>query len=321
MSQRSDFTTIKLLASAQNGGNNRGVFLVKSKRSHKKYIEKRVGRSAIDSGHARREVEAMRRGRNHPTIIQLKISDLDYSRLGYGSIIMQHCELGSLDMLIARFSRRDELLDDEGFLWKVFWDISLALCFLHTGTDPSTTRRRAAAEKSVPIINGWNQILHRDLKPGNIFLTWKDTFGIDKCQYPTAVVGDFGACVTTADVRAGRADARYHRGGTPGFNLPEYPAYNDRCDMYTLGLIIHCLARMRNSPVASFTERQNNPLQSLFGNVGLIRGVKNCLQRDPKKRPAPNELPWLVWTGYQAWRKARKDDGHKLPSWCLHYDN
>jgi hypothetical protein len=43
---------------------------------------------------------------------------------------MQYCELGSLDGLISRISKRAERLPDEDFLWKVFWDMSLALAFL-----------------------------------------------------------------------------------------------------------------------------------------------------------------------------------------------
>jgi hypothetical protein len=81
-------------------------------------------------GYAKREVDAMNLCQDHPYIIQLKAFDLDYSKLYYGSIYMQYCELDSLDGLISRISKRGERLPDEDFLWKVFWDMSLALAFL-----------------------------------------------------------------------------------------------------------------------------------------------------------------------------------------------
>ncbi|KAH7350386.1 kinase-like domain-containing protein [Pyrenochaeta sp. MPI-SDFR-AT-0127] len=205
ISPRSAFDTIRSLSAARNGGQNCGVYLVKSKRSDTKYIEKRVNRRSIQEGYAQREVQAMFQCRNSPHIICIETWDLDYCRLGYGSIFMQRCELGSLDLLIERYARRRERLGDAGFLWKVIWDLSLALCFLWIGTDAVTTRNRAAMGRSISVQPHWNHILHRDLKPANIFLTWSNRMEADGCSFPTIVVGDLGCSVTDTDIRAGRA--------------------------------------------------------------------------------------------------------------------
>ncbi|KAF2823868.1 hypothetical protein CC86DRAFT_468861 [Ophiobolus disseminans] len=68
---------------------------------------------------------------NHPNIVHMVGYDrTDSSKLGYASIFMQHCELGSVAGIMKQYAKRHETLADEAFLWKVFWDTSLSLCSL-----------------------------------------------------------------------------------------------------------------------------------------------------------------------------------------------
>ena len=317
MSRRSDFITIKAISSARNGGNNQGVYVVKSIRSGNKYIEKRVRKEHIQVGHGEREARAMRQcGAKHPNIIALVLCDLNYEFLGYGSLFMQHCELGSLDGVIGRYNARGEVLNDEGFLYKILWDIALALSFLSTGVDAATTRNLAKAGYIVGKKSGWNQTLHRDLKPGNIFLTWKNPLPADRCLYPTAVLGDFGCSVTQWDVRTGNAKWKFHSGVTPDFEPPESPRYHEHGDIYMLGLSIHCLAMMRNRPRSVKKERERRPLQGFFGDRCLGKLLMLCLECDPEDRPFPGELPLLVMGCYRKWRAMRRDDGQRLSGWA-----
>jgi serine/threonine protein kinase len=113
------FETIKSLTAAKNGGNNQGGFLVKSKRSGNLYIEKRISQEHIQLGYATREKDALCQCGDHPNIVSLICYDFDCSLLGYGSIFMEQCELGSLDSLITRYNQRGKLLDNEGFLYKI----------------------------------------------------------------------------------------------------------------------------------------------------------------------------------------------------------
>ena len=167
---RSDFVTVRHLSAERAGGFNRGIVLVRCRRNDKHYIEKRIGLREIRSGHAAREARAMTLCR-HPHIVEAYFADLTTQRgRDYGSIYMAHCELGSLDSMIARFDARHARLP-EGFIWKVFFDMATALCYLQTGMKSS----RAAMEGH-PINerrSGWDKILHRDIKPANIFLTSK----------------------------------------------------------------------------------------------------------------------------------------------------
>ncbi|KAJ4368021.1 hypothetical protein N0V83_006376 [Neocucurbitaria cava] len=318
MSKVSDYMVIKRLSSSKLGGNNQGVFLVKSNITNKSYIQKLVGKTAIDAGDAQREVRAMQQSIAHPNIVHLEVWNLDYQKLGYGSIIMQHCELGSLDMLIDQFNHHHKYLKDEGFLWKVLWDVSLALCFLYTGTDIVTTRTCANDRVAVPIQRGWNRIFHRDVKPGNVFLTWKHAGGQDKCPYPTAVLGDFGSSISDADIRVGRVRANTNSRGTPAFDPPESPMYDERSDVYAMGLILHCLARMQQVSVESPEFREYHPVPQTFRDRALLTYVlKKCLAVHPIGRPMPNELPFLVWNAYKGWRYCRQDDGQVLSSWVF----
>jgi serine/threonine protein kinase len=314
MATRKDFEVVKALGRS-GGGCNVGVFLVRNKNNGKMYIEKRVGKKAVRRGYAGRELRAMLQCAGHPNVVQIRAYDLDYSRLGYGSLFMQHCKLGSLDNMIKRFSYRNLYLPDEGFLWKVFFDASLAFCYLWTGRSAATAHQRAKEFKSVDAHPDWNRIAHRDVKPGNLFLTSSDRD--NNGHYPTIVLGDFGLCTTDEDVRKGRASVDTNSGYTPGFKVPEHPHYSDRSDVYQLALTINCLARMSGTPDVGHKNGDSYPLPRWCKDRGLRELLVDCLHTDPKHRPWPNDLPAMVWKGYTTWRKSRRDDEARLPSWAF----
>jgi serine/threonine protein kinase len=184
--------------------------------------------------------------------------------------------------------------------------------------DIKTMQRRATTEKRINFVHGWNRIMHRDLKPGNVFLTWKDGLGVDVCLYPTVILADFGCCVTDSDVHAGRAQGPAHHSGiTPEFAPPETPAHTEASEVYGLGLglVLHCLGRMRDVPDPTRTVRELFPLPVSLKITQI--GVKQLLRREPNLRPIINDLPAEVWTEYTKWRRTRSDDGRKLPDWAF----
>jgi serine/threonine protein kinase len=314
---RSDYETIKPLTAAAHGGCNVGVLLVRNKRNGKTYIEKRVSQKHVDQGRAQRELLAMLQCKGFPNIIRIREYDLNYSQTGYGSLFMQYCELGSLDGMIKQFRARDKYLADEGFLWKVFWDVAIAFCHMWSGRSDYTVRKYAVEGRRVEARDGWNCYFHRDIKPDNLFLTWTDSGGGDKCRYPLVVVGDFGLCSSLGDIEAGRASGTETSGCTPDFMTPEHPKFCARSDVYQLALVVNCLARMSRKPDMSLPQSDNHPLPRTYGSRELQNLLIMCLQRDPKKRPKPIDLPALVWAGYKLWRASRKDDGSVLPRWAF----
>lgn len=74
--------------------------------------------------------------------------------------------------------------------------------------------------------NNGNQLVHRDLKPGNVFLGPPDATHYP--QYPQAYVGDFGAGLMTSLTDAKNPD--WYTGdsyGTAGFRAPEMIRFVD----------------------------------------------------------------------------------------------
>lgn len=193
MPSLSDFRDVKALNCSKVGGQNFGIHLVMPKPTGEKYIEKRVDKKAINDGYVEREGRLMAQCWFHPNTIRLKASDLNYKALGYCSIFTQNCELGSLDGLLHRYAAHKERLPDEGFLWKVFWDMSLAINYFLTDTDVRTARIRAAEGKTVSAVKDWNPIAQLDIKPAKFFMTNEDSLGADKTAFPTLIMGDF-AC-------------------------------------------------------------------------------------------------------------------------------
>lgn len=300
---RSDFKSVRHLSGEDDGAFNQGIVLVRCRRNSKLYIEKRISTRDVRSGHAAREARALSVCR-HPHVIEFYFSDLN-PKPGYGSIYMAHCELGSLDRMITRFSHRHTLFP-EGFLWKVLWDISTALCYLQTGQKSSCAA--IAGEPITERKDGWEKILHRDIKPANIFLTTRHQEG----QYPTAVLGDFGASVMSSDQRGSMMTAF-----TRPFAPPEEPRFTDASDVFSLALSVYCLAVRRGEP-ASRSVAKANPAPGYAEQLKYV--MSQCLRTRPDDRVPVGHLPCLVFKEMSEAKRERERMGVRsetLPSWAF----
>lgn len=119
-------------------------------------------------------------------------------------IYMEYCPYGDLRRLYKRY-RRFRLYMPEPFLWDVFYHLVEA----------------AVAMRSGPTDGSWggHEIVHRDIKPGNIFL---DTEGRKSGIpfYPKTKLGDWGlARKTYANDPDNPSNLRM--AGTPGYKPPE----------------------------------------------------------------------------------------------------
>ncbi|EUC42431.1 hypothetical protein COCMIDRAFT_28921 [Bipolaris oryzae ATCC 44560] len=303
------FLTLKKLTHhGDAGAHNQGIYLTQHLPTAKVYIEKRL----LPSRAAKREILAMRLCNPHPHLVSIFTSTQSTSII---SIYMQHCELGSLDTLILHFNAHATRLHDEGFVFRVFWHLALALCYLSTGADYATTRDRAFRGKSAVRKKGWHGMVHRDIKPGNVFLTRnRECKGADAhTLYPCVVLGDFG-CVGAGSERYSR-HARVLGRGDPRFEAPEREG-NAYSDVFSVGLVLHCLARMVQVPDENLLP--DRPLGGQYtGCRHLAKMVRDCLKWTPEERPSPLELPRLVFEGYRVWRQARGCDGVALPKWAF----
>lgn len=220
---------------------------------------------------------------------------------------MDHCELGSLDDLLARLSRRSSY-PPEGFLWKVLWEMSTALCYLQTGEKSAslTQSGRWVSGRA----RGWDKILHRDIKPANIFLTYHHRSS--NSAYPTAVLGDFGGSILGRD----RVDS-HMTAFTRAFGPPEQPQYNDTSDMYSLALCVHCVAPLRSEP----RRRSSVRADPVPGYASRLRDVLGrMLRTHPEDRVDAGYLPYLVFREMSAVKRERAARGCRtemLPRWAF----
>ena len=159
------------------------------------------------------EVNILRELR-HPHIVRYydRIIDKAATKL---YIVMEYCEGGDLGAIIKR-AKRDGTAVEEDFIWRVFAQIVLALKECHRHRDTSA----GGTPKLKPI-------LHRDLKPGNIFL--------DGTQ--SVKIGDFGL----AKELSSESKFAYTNVGTPFYMSPEMineMRYNEKSDIWALGCLL-----------------------------------------------------------------------------------
>lgn len=118
-------------------------------------------------------------------------------------IVMEYCENGDMARLIKNCKRTKDYVLEE-IVWKILSQMVYALYECH--------KRKGG------------KILHRDLKPGNVFL--------DKNH--NVKIGDFGL----SRVMGQESIYAYTRVGTPYYMSPEQinaKKYNDKSDIWSLG--------------------------------------------------------------------------------------
>lgn len=130
------------------------------------------------------EVNILRELR-HPHIVRYYDRIIDKEKMKI-YIIMEYCEEGDVGQLIKKQKKKSEFLS-EALIWKILAQITHALYECHKRKE--------------------GKILHRDLKPGNVFLDSK--FNVK--------LGDFGLSRMMGD----QSVYAYTHVGTPYYMSPE----------------------------------------------------------------------------------------------------
>ncbi|XP_067451398.1 interferon-induced very large GTPase 1-like [Thunnus thynnus] len=202
------------------------AILVKSKEDGHQYVIKEIGISRMspeERQKAQKEVEVLAK-MSHPNIVQYKES---FEVKDCLCIVMGYCEGG--DLLEKIKSQKGELFSEDQILdW--FVQICLALKHIHD-----------------------RKILHRDIKPQNIFLT-KDE---------TVQLGDFGV----SRVLNSTEELATTCIGTPLYLSPEIwknKPYNNKSDIWALGCVLYEMCTLKPA---------FNADNSMHLEVKIVRGL------------------------------------------------
>lgn len=179
-------------------------------------------------------------------------------------IVMEFCEQGDLKKYIDKHKKTGEPVEEE-FIWKILAQMLIALKVCHTNE---------------------RKIIHRDIKPGNIFLDKEGNvklgdFGLSKELQENSI------CATT-------------NVGTPYYMSPEQVGgnkYDEKCDIWALGCILHEMACLKvpfraenylklaevitKAKMARLPDRYSEELQLI---------IDKMTEKDPKSRPTAAQL-------------------------------
>ncbi|KAJ7876781.1 kinase-like domain-containing protein [Mycena leptocephala] len=199
-------------------------------------------------------------------------------------ILMEYCGGGDLSTVIKQAVKQNRPISEDA-VWGYFMQILLALNHCHnTGGHGRTASAGSGSE-----IDGKErraQILHRDLKPDNVFLD----------ESNTVKLGDFGLSKALAQTNFANTYV-----GTPYYMSPELmqeKAYDSKSDMWSLGCLIYELCALK----PPFHEaKTHNELSALIRNARippLPRGysqalssvIKAMLNLNPAMRPSAAQL-------------------------------
>lgn len=199
------------------------------------------------------------RNLSHPNVIGYVDSFLEGSKL---YIIMEYADGGDLAGRI-RACREDEERFRESGVMLIFTQVMLAVQYVHG-----------------------RKVLHRDIKPLNIFCT----------KQGAVKLGDFGI----ARVLEGSANGAQTQIGTPYYISPEVckrDTYGTKSDLWAVGVVAYELAALRvpfhaqslPGVAIAICDREPDPIPSVYSKE-LSAIIFGLLRKDPAKRLSMQEV-------------------------------
>ncbi|CCE64285.1 hypothetical protein TPHA_0H00750 [Tetrapisispora phaffii CBS 4417] len=214
-------------------------------------------------------------------------------------LYMEYCSRGDLSKMIKHY-KQDHKYTPEKIVWGILAQILMALYKCHYGEDlPSLV---SIYDRMRPPGKGKNIVIHRDLKPGNIFLSSHDgnneSGGKATVDYSEVIVklGDFGLA-KSLETSIQFATTYV---GTPYYMSPEVlmdQPYSPLSDIWSLGCVIYEICSLHPPFQAkNYTELQNKIKAGKFDRIpdyysnGLNAIIHSMIDINLKTRPSTFEL-------------------------------
>ncbi|RUS91961.1 hypothetical protein EGW08_000174 [Elysia chlorotica] len=249
-----EFERIKVIGKGSYGE----VWLAKHRKDKKQYVLKKMNlgkASKRERKSAEQEAKLLSKLK-HPNIVSYK--DSFETDSGFLFIAMQYCEGGDL---YARLKEQKGVPLEERQVVEWFVQIAMALQYMHE-----------------------RNILHRDLKTQNIFLT----------KSKIIKVGDLGI----ARVLDSAGDMATTLIGTPYYMSPElFSLFGILSDVWALGCCVYEMTTLKhafnakdmNSLVYKILKGRMPPMPRQY-SADLLVLMKSMLHQDPEKRPSVNRI-------------------------------
>lgn len=220
-------------------------------------------------------------------------------RYRYYRLSMEYCPHGDL----WDFCQNYEDYLPEPFLWRVFHALAQVTIAMKIGLYHPT------AALAHPGMGPWDEIVHLDLKPGNIFLAAPSDHFFP--AYPTPLVGDFGSAIRTTPTDPLNPNIYLHSVQTRGFVAPEQNSYVDadtlepvdderilaHTNIYGIGALMYSIITMNQPRQPEFLGTGERDLLNIWADAPefeysweLLYLVHWCLRFKPADRPSPEDL-------------------------------
>ena len=219
------------------------------------------------------EIELLKK-LDHPNIVKYYKSFTENNKI---YIIMEYFDNGDLqDYIKALKFEKDTKEKNKGEIWNIFYQCMLGLNYLHS-----------------------TGIVHRDIKPQNIFMT----------KNKIIKIGDFGVSVKFKD-KAILKKIKSLTGtvlGSPLFMAPEVlrEKYDEKIDIYSMGCVFYSILFLKSYQKEDYIREGNKFIKKIvsgsipsISDINLKEIITEMLEQDAEKRPDSNLILGKIKENY-----------------------